>query len=723
MSRHQAHARLETIILSVAAWAWMCAAPLAMSAEPDLFEMPLESLMEVRVSVASPYEETVFNAAASVAVLQPEDWERRAAQTLGEALEQVPAVSTYTSLGGARMFAVRGYATELSARGIATLLDGVPLNNYSYATSAYDLPFIPLDLLGRIEMIRGPGSTLYGSDAFHGVLDIHTRSLSDASRHLAARAGSHEDGSLSLIGNTATKTIRIDGGLALTHQGDRDLTYTYTDAFTGQAGTGVRDNHEHDASGFLHVESGESPSDFGLWRLSLYGNRYDSRGFPAIGTQFYQPLQNSFQLASLSLSGAHDVMGQESDFWQAQLLHQRELTHSLELEIKAFQWESDQTWIANLQDYPDSLTTLGNVVLPCRTSPGQTGVSPLYCPHTLSQGTADRRRGLEALLRPQNALFGNTRWAVGFGRNWLTITDAFVRRQPDNAPLYVETQSPYKGASRHIDHALLHVRSDFHDGKFAAVYGLRWDGYSDVGSATSPRLGLIWAHSKNWTGKLLYSHAFRAPSAAEQYGGGTGSNQLPNPDIKAETIDTLEMIWQYKSQQQATELVLFSSHWKDGIVLGPVGLGENQYQNTGRNNAQGVELSHHHQWGAWRLEGNAAYVTSRNKTSESEYNAFPTWTLNLGLGYRFLTDWEAWLNERALLDRTRTDSLGMTRAKAAPDHFRTDFHVNWKPRNYQLNFDIRNLFDRKNIAPAMYNAEGGLPDERLSVHVGVTKTW
>lgn len=723
MSRHQAHAIYKKICLPVTGWIWLCAAPSAMAAEPDLFELPLESLMEVRVSVASPYEETVFNTAASVAVLQPEDWERRSAQTLGEALEQVPAVSAYTSLGGARMFAVRGYATELSARGIATLLDGVPLNNYSYATSTYDLPFIPLDLLGRIEMIRGPGSTLYGSDAFHGVLDIHTRSLNDASGYLTARAGSHDDGSLSWIGATEAKTIRIDGGLTLTHQGDRDLTYTYTDAFTGQTGTGMRDNHEHDASGFLHMETGDNSSDLGLWRLSLYGNRYRSRDFPAIGTQFYQPLQKSFQLSSLNLGGAHDVMGQESDFRQAQILHQRELTRSLELEIKAFQWESDQTWIADLQDYPTTLTTLSNVVLPCRTSPGQTGVSPLYCPHTLLQGTADRRRGLEALLRPQHELFGNTRWAVGFGRNWLSVREAFVLRQPETGPLYVETHSPYEGASRHVDHVLLHARSGFLDGKLAAVYGVRWDGYSDVGNATSPRLGLIWTPGTMWTGKLLYSHAFRAPSAAEQYGGGAGSNQLPNPDIKAETINTTEMIWQYKSQQQATELVLFTSHWKDGIVLGPVGLGENQYQNTGRNDARGVELSHHHQWGSLRLEGNAAYVVSRNKASEREYNAFPTWTLNLGLGYRFLTDWEVWLNERILIDRTRSDTLGMTKSSAAPDYFRTDLHVSWKPGNYHLNFDVRNLLDRKNIAPSMYNAEGGLPDERVSVHAGVTKSW
>lgn len=95
------------------------------AADADLFDLPLESLLEVKVNVASPHETSVQDSAASVAVLTPESWDRRSAHTLAEALEQVPAVSVYSSLGGAHMIAVRGYATELSARGIATLLDGV----------------------------------------------------------------------------------------------------------------------------------------------------------------------------------------------------------------------------------------------------------------------------------------------------------------------------------------------------------------------------------------------------------------------------------------------------------------------------------------------------------------------------------------------------------------------------------------------------------------------
>lgn len=693
------------------------------AAEADLFDMPLESLMEVRVTVASPHEASLRDTAASVAVLTPDSWESRSAHTLAEALEQVPAVSVYSSLAGAHMMAVRGYATELSARGIATLLDGVPLNNYSYATAAYDLPFLSTSLLDKVEMIRGPGSTLYGSDAFHGVLDIQTRRHKDDSGELTTRVGSHDNGSLAFTGGVTQGPLRLHTGLALTHRGDRNLAYEFTDTLTGQPRQGVRDHHEHDIAGYLHLETGDAATSAGSWRASFFADRYRSTGMPAIGTQFYLPLQAAFQLQSLSLGGAHDEMGQDSDFWQASLLHQRELSSALELEVKAFQWEGNQTWIADLRDYPDTLTTAGGIELSCRTSPVQAGVSPLYCPHTLVQGTSDRRRGVEGLLKSRQELFGNTQWALGAGRNWLRIMDAFVRREPEAGAPYFLTISPFDDASRHVDHVLLHARSQFADGQLAAVYGVRWDRYSDVGNATSPRMGIIWHANEHWTGKLLYSHAFRAPSAAEQFGGGAGSTQLPNNGIKPEEIDTTELVWQYHADQQASEIVLFSSQWQDGIVLSPVGPGQNQYQNSGRNRAHGIELSHRHRAGPWRLEGNLAWVTSRNRTSQTDYSAFPEWTINLGIGYQFSPSWALWVNERILLQRTLSDALGRNEGTNAPHFYRTDMHASWTSGRYETSIDIRNVFDRKNIAPAMYNAEGGLPDERLSAHAGLAWKW
>ncbi len=142
-------------------------------------------------------------------------------------------MATYASLNSAPMVAVRGYANEISVRGMALQLDGVPLNNFSYSTSAYDLPFLSPDLLGGLEMIRGPGSTLYGSDAFHGVLALSTRRQDGDSGRQRLQAGSAGDVVYSAHAGRALEAGELQGGLSLTRHGDRELAYGYRDYRSG----------------------------------------------------------------------------------------------------------------------------------------------------------------------------------------------------------------------------------------------------------------------------------------------------------------------------------------------------------------------------------------------------------------------------------------------------------------------------------------------------------
>lgn len=683
--------------------------------EADLLALPLESLMALEVSVASPFREPVMDAASSVAVLRPVDWERRTARSVYEALDQVPSVVNYPAIGTATATAIRGYATELSVRGVATLLDGVPLNSFSYATAAYDLPFMPLPLLGRIEMIRGPGSTLYGSDAFHGVVALSSAGQAGLPGAAGLVLGSQDDGQLYWRDGGRHGPWGGSAGVAVTHHGDRDLPYTYTEPATGATAQGVRDQHLHDVAGYVH---GEAEAGGGEWRFGFYGDDYLARGFAGVGTQFYQPLRSAMQTQSVSFSRDRDVIGQGSSFWLTQLGHKRSLSPALEMELRAFQWQSDQEWVLDNRSNPLTLTTLAGTVLPCRTSPAQTGVSPLYCPHHVFQGTADRRQGVQLQLRQEERRWG-TQWAVGAGRDWQRVEQAWVRRVGEDGSVYVRTTTPYQGLAREIDHVLLQARTDWQAGRWAVVYGARWDDYSDVGATTSPRLGLIFRPAPDWTTKLLYGRAFRAPTAAERLGGGPGSLQQPNPDIQPEQIATTELVFQQRRATAETELVLFRSHWHEGIVLNPLGAGINQYQNTGANRARGVELSQRWRWREWQGEGNLAYVRSENSRSGQSYGAYPRYVFNVGVGRSLASAWSCWLTGRALLDRDAADAIAGQAPQSAPDYFRVDFRLEQTLAGRRVWLDLRNLFDRTNIVPAMYNAEGGLPEERRSLRLGV----
>lgn len=679
--------------------------PAAAPAAEDIFELPLESLMEMRVSIASPFGESVMDSASSVSVLRQADWEERGARSLEDALEQVPSMVPYASLGGATMYAMRGYANELSVRGTALQLDGVPLNSFSYSTAAYSLPFVPLPLLERAEVIRGAGSTLYGSDAFHGVIALNTWQPGSGHREARVFSGSPGSGQAAVTYALDAGAVRGSIGIAQSHSGEADIAYHYIDPLTGAPGQGEWDNVEKDDAGYLQLETGDTLQ--GLWRFSLYADNYAGDNFPATGAQFFQPLASAVQVQSVDFLRDSDLMGQDSRFWMAQAQHEREVREDLSVHLRAYQWRNDQTWILHSVKYPldGELLALGGTPLACRRSQAETGVSPLYCPHDQYQGTSEQRTGLTALLRYTGEF--NTQWALGAGRDWFEVLSAPVQRIGIDGTVYYNAPAPFAGTERAITHLLMQARTEID--AWSLVYGARWDRYSDINEdAISPRLSFIYhAPDTDWSSKLLYGHAFRAPSAAEQYGSGGGTQQLPGLNLKPETIDTLELVWQRQRADGDTEIVLFGSRWVDGIVLVPAGGTLNRYVNTGENNAHGVEWLQRQRLGEWRIEGNVAWTYSENDRTGVEYTGFPAWTANIGVGRPLGNGWHLTINERVMLDVAEGDVIGTVTPPKAPAYYRTDLHLGWRRDDIRIAFDIRNLFDRDNVTPSMFNARGG----------------
>lgn len=681
------------------------------SANDQLFDLPLESLMELRVSVASPFAESVMDSASSVSVLRPADWRQRGARSLEDALEQVPAVVPYASLGGASQFAIRGYANEISVRGLAMQLDGVPLNNFSFATGAYNLPQVPLSLLERVEMIRGTGSTLYGSDAFHGVLALNTWAPATQQRAAEVRLGYPRQGQVSLLQAGTSGSWQASGGITATDNGDRNQAYAYIAPLTNQPGRSEWDNNERDLSGFLRLERGDAAQ--GLWRASLYADHYDSSEFPSVGSQFFLPLTSPARPSPDYLAD-RDHMGQRSTFLLGQLQHERELGDRLRLHLRTFAWRSDLLWEFDSTGYPDNAAlAAAGIPLACMNLPTDPPPRwPLTCPHRQYQGTDEGRLGVHALLLGDS--IARTQWALGAGRDRFDIFAAPLRRIGIAGQTHYDTPAPFEGLRRDVDHVLLQARTDL--SPWTLAWGARWDDYSDVGDAVSPRFAAIYQPANaGWTGKFLYGHAFRAPAAVERYGSGGSTQQLPNPGLKPETIDTFELVWQLRRNDHDSEVVLFTSRWQDGVVLASVAGGASQYQNTGRNSSHGIEFTHHHRLGAWRLAGNLSWVFSENDRGGVEYAGFPAWTGNFTASRHIAGRWEIALTQRLMLDMAQGDATGNRIPPRAPDYYRSDVHAGWRDGALSLGMDLRNVFDRDNIVPSMVGARGGTTDAGVDV--------
>ncbi|EHC4324987.1 TonB-dependent receptor plug domain-containing protein, partial [Escherichia coli] len=137
---------------------------------------------DVMIVTASGYEKKITNAAASVSVISQEDLQSSQYHDLGEALRSVEGVDVESSTGktGGLEISIRGMPASYTL----ILIDGVRQNGSSDVTpngfSAMNSSFMPpLAAIERIEIIRGPMSTLYGSDAMGGVVNIITRKNAD----------------------------------------------------------------------------------------------------------------------------------------------------------------------------------------------------------------------------------------------------------------------------------------------------------------------------------------------------------------------------------------------------------------------------------------------------------------------------------------------------------------------------------------------------------------
>jgi iron complex outermembrane receptor protein len=140
---------------------------------PDLNALPLEQLLNLDVVTASKIPQKISEAPSSVSVITAEDIRQRGYRTLTEVLQSVPGmtVSYDRNYNYANMRGL-GNPGDLNTR-LLILIDGRRLNDVVYDQGAIGTEFpVDLDLIDRVEFVPGPGSAIYGSSAFFGVVNV-----------------------------------------------------------------------------------------------------------------------------------------------------------------------------------------------------------------------------------------------------------------------------------------------------------------------------------------------------------------------------------------------------------------------------------------------------------------------------------------------------------------------------------------------------------------------
>ena len=158
----------------------------------ELKRMSLEDLMNVQVTTASRVPEAASDVPAAVFVITQEDIRRSGARSIPEVLRLAPGLQVARINGGTWAIGIRGFADRL-ARSVLVLIDGRAVYSPLFAGTYWENQETLLADVDRIEIIRGPGGTLWGANAVNGIINIITKSASETEgTYVAAGAGSEE---------------------------------------------------------------------------------------------------------------------------------------------------------------------------------------------------------------------------------------------------------------------------------------------------------------------------------------------------------------------------------------------------------------------------------------------------------------------------------------------------------------------------------------------------
>jgi iron complex outermembrane recepter protein len=181
---------------------WAQSVPDDQNGTGDLKELSLEQLGNVQVTTVSKEPEKLLQTPAAIYVLTQDDIRRAGVTSIPEALRLVPGVEVARIDSDSWAVGIRGFGGAFS-RSVLVLIDGRSVYTPLFEGVYWDVQNVMLEDVDRIEVIRGPGGTIWGSNAVNGVINIITKTANDTQGTLAAVGGGNVD--------QATGAVRYGG--------------------------------------------------------------------------------------------------------------------------------------------------------------------------------------------------------------------------------------------------------------------------------------------------------------------------------------------------------------------------------------------------------------------------------------------------------------------------------------------------------------------------------
>ena len=164
----------------------------------DLASASIEDLMNVEVTSVSRREQKLSRTASAVFVIGADDIRQSGATNIPDLLRMAPGVQVAQIDSGAWAITIRGFNGQYS-NDLLVLVDGRTVYSPIFAGVFWNTENVPLENIERIEVIRGPGATVWGANAVNGVINIITRNSSDTQGGLISAAGGTYDQGVGIV--------------------------------------------------------------------------------------------------------------------------------------------------------------------------------------------------------------------------------------------------------------------------------------------------------------------------------------------------------------------------------------------------------------------------------------------------------------------------------------------------------------------------------------------
>ncbi|TVZ41543.1 outer membrane cobalamin receptor [Alteromonadaceae bacterium 2753L.S.0a.02] len=653
----------------------------SLAQQNELFSMSLEQLIHVQVKSTALVEEPLAHTSYSVTPSHRDDWERLGVRNLGELLNRMPSTVANIGRGASRVVAVRGYLDADPSAGIAVRFDGVPINKIREFGGTMALDGFDLNLLQSSELIRGPGSSLHGNAAFHGVLSLETLDPKGSGGHASVAFGSFDYSAAALTGNMSRAGSDLTLGMAYRNIGDVDQAYSYVDNNTGDPGVSARRNARKNSN--LLAKYRHTSGAFN-WHATIYGQKFDAQELVGAGT------------SGLGDHGPKDKTDYSDDMQLSKLGAEYAANDNSHVNAMMFYWQYQDRFhidVTNLASIAQEYVT--------QREESHRGVQ-LH--HTLDFGENQYLTyGYEYLVSRFEKF---TRQERNPGEDW---GDAF--------------KLPGPGFERELHSVVVDGRQAVGNKGLLLSYGLRWDHYSDFSDQYTPRFGLSQALSKNQILHLTYGEGFRAPLLYERFRSGPVA---ANPNLEPERLKSIELKYTLATTTLFHNLTLFYNEWNETIepyiLETPINGAIVQFTNLGRSTAQGAEYQITGRWQSWLVEAAASYVHDKNETSGETYTRFPQWLADFNVGYQISSQWQLNCVNRYMIYENYLTNSG--NSVNPDDYFRTDIVMNWANTfNWRLGVAIRNIFNRDNYVQYTDGRPEGLQDESRNVSAQVSYSF